>query len=103
MENLLFQRQEIKRFQDELKKMKKEEEESESLRDEQVKERAIRDFEGAQLGLVIKRNGNEIVERKGLKRKFELDEDELLRIAKEDREKAKKALMEEKVDLMNVN
>ena len=90
--------------------MKKEEEESEVLLDEQVKERAIKDFELVQMGLAVSKpgsvgnvvqriNGKVVVEeeRKGQKRKFELDEEELIRIAKEDREKAKKALTEEKV------
>ena len=36
-------------------------------------------------------------EKRGEKRKFELDEEELMRIARQDRDKAKKALMEEKV------
>jgi len=35
--------------------------------------------------------------KRGEKRKFELDEDELLRVAREDRNKARKAIDEEKV------
>jgi nitric oxide synthase-interacting protein len=110
MENLLVQRQEIKRFEKELEAKKREEEESEVLQDEQVKERAVRDFELVQMGLslynpgsvgnvVARVDGKVVIEevKKGEKRKFELDEDELIRIAREDRERAKKVLMEEKV------
>jgi len=110
MENLLWQRQEIKRFERELERQKREDEESEVLQDEEVKERAVREFELVQMGLSVSKpgsvgnivgreNGKVIVEetRKGEKRKFELDEDELIRIAREDRERAKKALSEEKV------
>lgn len=110
MENLLSQRQEIKRFEKELERKKREEEESEVLEDEQVKERAVRDFEEVQMGLSLakpgavenvvgRKDGKVVIEEvtRGEKRKFELDEDELMRIAREDREKAKKALTEEKV------
>lgn len=110
MENLLSQRQEIKRFEKEMERKKREEEEEEGMLDEQVKERAVRDFELVQMGLSINRPGSlgNVVGREGgkvvieegngeKKRKFELDEDELIRIAREDREKAKKALTEEKV------
>jgi len=110
MENLLVQRQEIRRLENELERKKREEEESEVLADEEVKARAIRDFELVQMGLSVSRPGDvgkvvgradgKVVleeERKGEKRKFELDEEELMRIAREDRDKAKKALTEEKV------
>jgi nitric oxide synthase-interacting protein len=112
MENLLSQRQEIKRFEKELERKKKDDEEGEVLADEQIKERAVRDFELVQMGLSLSKPGmlENIVGRtedgkvviveevkKGEKRKFELDEEELMRIAREDREKAKKALTEEKV------
>ncbi len=46
---------------------------------------------------------SEEVERKegrGVKRKFELDEDEMLKNAKEERAKARKALDEEKVYIL---
>jgi nitric oxide synthase-interacting protein len=109
MENLLSQRQEIKRFEKELERKKQEDEEGEVLQDEQVKERAIRDFELIQMGLSLSKpgsvenvvgrhDGKVVIEetKKGQKRKFEIDEEELIRIAREDREKAKKALNEEK-------
>jgi hypothetical protein len=110
MENLLSQRQEIKRFEKELERKKRDEEEIEVLEDEQVKERAVRDFEEVQMGLSLakpgavenvvgRKDGKVVIEEvtRGEKRKFELDEEELMRIAREDREKAKKALTEEKV------
>lgn len=110
MENLLVQRQEIKRFEKELENRRREEEEAELLEDEAVQERAVREFELVQMGLsvskpgslgnvVARENGKVIVEdvKKGEKRKFELDEEELIEIARADREKAKKALTEEKV------
>jgi nitric oxide synthase-interacting protein len=109
MENLLAQRQEIKRYEKELDRKKQEEEESEILEDAQVQERAVREFELVQMGLslekpgtvgsIVGREDGKIVveERTGEKRKFELDEVELMRIAREDREKAKKTLTEERV------
>jgi hypothetical protein len=110
MENLLSQRQEIKRFEKELERKKRDEEEIEVLEDEQVKERAVRDFEEVQMGLSLakpgavenvvgRKDGKVVIEEvtRGEKRMFELDEEELMRIAREDREKAKKALTEEKV------
>lgn len=111
MENLLSQRQEIKIFEKELERRKRDEVEAEVLEDEAVQERAIRDFELVQMGLSVKKSGagGETIERRegtvvsegerGEKRKFELDEDELLQIARADREKVKKALTEEKVHL----
>ena len=53
IENLLVQRQEIKRYEKELERKKHDEEESEVLQDEEVKERSIRDFELVQMGLSV--------------------------------------------------
>jgi nitric oxide synthase-interacting protein len=110
MENLLAQIQEIKRFEKELERRKRDEEESDVLEDEEIKMRAVKEFELVQMGLSISKpgsignivgreNGKVVIEevKKGEKRKFELDEEDLIRIAREDREKAKKALTEEKV------
>jgi len=99
MENLVSQRQQIKQFERELERKKRDEEEAEAVDEEEVKERAVRDFEDVQMGMSLKREGVVVVEegKRGEKRKFELDEEELMRIAREDRDKAKKALMEEKV------
>ena len=117
MENLLVQRQEIKRFEKELERKRREDEEAEVLEDEAVQERAVRQFELVQMGLSVSKpgslanvaareNGKVVIvteEKKGEKRKFELDEDELIEIARADREKAKKALTEEKVWKKSLN
>jgi nitric oxide synthase-interacting protein len=102
------------------------EEEEERLRLEaEAQQRAIQDFELLQMGLEIKtkeagkqlanrttiigrQNGKLVVEEEetpaggsgsssGKKRKFELDEEELMSIAKEETQRAKKILTEEKV------
>jgi len=81
----------------------------------EAKERAVKEFERVQMGLEAKigslAGGTKIVGReagkvvveedvvggkRGEKRKFELDEDELLQIAREERTKARKAIDEEK-------
>jgi nitric oxide synthase-interacting protein len=115
MNNLLSQRQEIKRLEREMEKGKDEEKDQEEREDEAARERAIKEFELVQMGLNVKsganstivgREGGKVVveeeqvqegARKGVKRKFELDEEELLRIAKEERTKYKKELDDEKV------
>lgn len=114
MENLLSQRQEIKRFEKELERKRQDEEEAEILEDEAVQERAVREFELVQMGLSVAKPGSVanivgrengkvvVVEKKGEKRKFELDEEELIEIARADREKAKRALTEEKVGNYNL-
>ena len=70
------------------------------------KEKAIAQFERTMMGLEggDKKNGkssaseeSERKEGKGVKRKFELDEDEMLKNAKEERAKARRVLDEEKV------
>ena len=50
MENLVSQRQQIKQFERELDKRKREEEEMEVTNEEEVKERAVKDFEDVQMG-----------------------------------------------------
>jgi nitric oxide synthase-interacting protein len=80
--------------------------------EEEAGQRAVEEFEKVQMGLEAKvgsgrsivgrANGKIVVEeeihggKRGEKRKFELDEDELLRIAREDRTKARKAIDDEK-------
>jgi nitric oxide synthase-interacting protein len=116
MNNLLSQRQEIKRLEREMEKSKDDEKEQEVREDEAAKERAIKEFELVQMGLNVKsgargaivgREGGKVVveeeqdgAKKGIKRKFELDEEELLRIAKEERTKYKKEIDDEKVGLL---
>lgn len=114
MNNLLAQRKEIKRLEKEMERNKAEVDDEERRQDDEAKARAIREFEMVQMGLEVKgsngkvvgrQNGKVVVEEeekgtnattKGTKRKFEIDEDELLRIAKEDRNKARKAIEDEK-------
>ena len=72
-------------------------------RTEEEKERAVKDFEEVMMGLEKKKEGSggdrEGGEGRGVKRKFELDEEEMLRNAKEERGRARKAIDDEKVGL----
>jgi len=113
--NLLAQRKEIKRLEKEGERKKLEEADEESRADEEARNRAVEEFERVQMGLEVmvgkgekvvgRENGKVLVEEeeegtvevRGKKRKFELDEDELLRIARAERGKARKALEDEKV------
>ncbi|KAL8950001.1 MAG: hypothetical protein Q9222_003944, partial [Ikaeria aurantiellina] len=105
--NLLAQKQEIKRLEkDEARRRRDELDEEEGKREEE-KERSVREFERVMMGLEgEKRNGGAngtAVERRdsesrgaGAKRKFELDEEEMLKNAKEERAKARRLIEEEK-------
>ena len=104
--NLLAQGKEIKRLKKEDERRQRKLEEEELDRGAEEKERAIEQFEKTMMGLEggVEKSGkagaSEEVERddgRGVKRKFELDEDEMLRNAREERAKARKALDEEKV------
>jgi nitric oxide synthase-interacting protein len=115
MNNLLAQRKEIKRLQKESERGRIEEEEEIRRAEEEARVRAVEEFEKVQIGLERKVGAGadkEVVgwgvgkilieddgkgEPKGKKRKFELDEEELLRIAREERTKAKKTIQDEKV------
>ena len=89
--------------------MRKEEEEVENEKGEEEKKRAVKDFEKLMMGLEgggkkLSNNlkqGTEVtespVEARGIKRKFKLDEEVILKIAKEERTKARKTLDDEKV------
>ena len=109
MENLLAQRQDIKRMGLEWERRMKEEVEREEREEEEAKEKVVRDFEMLQQGMEpIRRNdyssvgeegrsrNEEVKTVKGVKRKFELDEEELMRIAREERQRAKRELDAEK-------
>ncbi|KAF5005644.1 hypothetical protein FDECE_7921 [Fusarium decemcellulare] len=110
--NILAQKKDIKRAE---KARAAAEEEAAKLRereDEQDRERAIEDFELTQAGLDRKGKASaarvnnsspnttsaesDSLTLVGTKRKFELDQDELDRIARDDKIKARKALDEEK-------
>ena len=112
MSNLLAQGKEIKRLKKDDERRQREMEEVELERGEEEKERTIAQFEKTMMGLEggekKKNNGTSGIseeirgrdrEGKGVKRKFELDEEEMLKNAKEERAKARKVLEEEKVQL----
>jgi nitric oxide synthase-interacting protein len=115
MTNLLAQRKEMKRLEKAHERQKIEEDDQRIRDDEQAQLRAIEEFEAVQAGLgskfgtgskvVGRQNGKIVVEQeqdlkagegKGTKRKFEIDEEELKRIASEDRSKAKRTLEDER-------
>ena len=122
--NLLAQRKEIVRLEKDGERRRTDEVDAGRREDEEARERAVRDFEAVQMGLegragerfvvggrkgrkesvvvaVREEVGGEEVDvavrGTGGKRKFEIDEDELLRIARDERTKTKKVLDEEKV------
>lgn len=82
------------------------------LEDQEEQRRAIRDFELTQSGLVANTSKSAtdaaplqdetgLKIQAGSKRKFILDEDELSRIVREDKAKARKAIEDEKVSTQN--
>lgn len=113
LSNILAQKQEIKRAEKANEKEGKDADEERDRLDGEAKERAVAEFEKVQMGLEAKSgSGEKIVGRsegkvvieedvvggkRGEKRKFELDEEELLRIAQEERSKARKAIDDENV------
>ena len=111
MNNLLAQGKEIKRIKKEDERRQKVAQEDELERAAEEKQRAVEDFEKTMMGLEggDKKNSKAIgtrlgkdeelerAEGRGVKRKFELDEDKMLENAKEERAKARKALDYEKV------
>lgn len=110
MSNLLAQRNEIKRLEKDDLRRRKEEEEEERVKGEEEKEKSIEEFERVMMGMegagkkVTKSQTNpengetEDKIQRGLKRKFELDEDEMLKNARAERLKARVAIDEEKVN-----
>ncbi|CZT48759.1 related to RING finger domain protein [Rhynchosporium secalis] len=115
LSNILSQKKEIKRLEKTKQKDNQEADGDRAREDAEAKERAVQDFERIQMGLEAKMKGSssdqKIVGReagkiivdedvaggkRGEKRKFELDEDELLRIARDERTKARKAIDDEK-------
>ena len=84
---------------------RKEEEENEHQRGEEEKERAVEDFERVMNGLdgARKKSSGKVYDDadrgrnvRGVKRKFELDEEEMLKNAKEERARARRSIDEEK-------
>ncbi|KAH9866580.1 hypothetical protein J1614_008271 [Plenodomus biglobosus] len=124
MSNLLAQRKEMKRLEKLNERLKLEDEDQKVHEEEEARLRAIEDFEAVQMGLSVKagasarvigrQDGKILVEQdqeheqdsehhnnlegkpKGTKRKFEIDEEELTRIATSDRNKAKQTLTSER-------
>ncbi|KAJ2897984.1 uncharacterized protein MKZ38_004252 [Zalerion maritima] len=111
LSNILSQKKEIKRLERLTEQEAKDRAEEQDRKDAEARERAILEFERTQQGLDVKaslraaaatssseKDGNKATEEraeKGEKRKFELDDEELLRIALEDRTKARKTLDDE--------
>ncbi|KAI2612483.1 ENOS interacting protein [Hypoxylon fragiforme] len=123
LSNILAQKKEIKRL-DRLREQESREADEERTRLEaEERERAVREFEMTQIGLDAKPRNNNTTNNNAAaggrltesrdtpvaaaaaveeavngarKRKFEMDEEELARIAKDDRAKARKALDDEK-------
>lgn len=109
MSNLLAQRKEIKRLEKEDGRRKAEEDEAGRVRDEEEREGVVRGFEQVAMGMEA--SGRETVADKrdgtradepggsvgGVKRKFSLDEEGMLRNAKEDRAKVRRKMDAEKV------
>lgn len=115
MTNLLAQRKEMKRMEKINERQKLEDEDQKEREDEAARLRSIEEFEAVQMGLSVKmgtgsrvvgREGDKIVveqesesrdgDMKGTKRKFEIDEEELKRIASQERSKVKRTLDEER-------
>ncbi|KAL8664095.1 MAG: hypothetical protein Q9168_007975 [Polycauliona sp. 1 TL-2023] len=109
--NLLAQRKEIKRLEKEGERRRQEDEENATGRAEEERERSVREFEATMMGLEgssakpTKKKGNNSAsleetkrdtEGRGVKRKFELDEEQMLQNTKDERAKARKAIDDEK-------
>lgn len=114
LSNILAQKKDIRRLEKVKEAEDKETNEDINRAEDEAKKRAVEEFEKVQMGLEAKlgssstskivgrEEGKIMVEeavegKRGEKRKFELDEDELLRIAREERTKARKAIDDEKV------
>ncbi|TVY59325.1 E3 ubiquitin-protein ligase CSU1 [Lachnellula suecica] len=115
LSNILAQKKEIKRLEKTKESDDKEAAQARDREEEEAKQRAVQEFEKIQMGLeaklgsassgkkIVGREGGKIVVeeelvegKKGEKRKFELDEDELIRIARDERIKARKTIDDEK-------
>lgn len=108
MSNLLAQNKELKRLRKEAERRVLEDAEERDVEDAEAQVRAVEEFERVQAGLSVRtggrvgerivgrHNGKVVVEQdseagaKGVKRKLELDEDELKRLADEGQKSAKR-------------
>ncbi|KAH7127710.1 hypothetical protein EDB81DRAFT_148702 [Dactylonectria macrodidyma] len=107
LSNLLTQKKDIKRAEKARQHAEGEAARARAEEDQEDQERAIKDFELTQAGLERARKGaaapstttcdeGDTPATSRTKRKFELDEDELDRIARQDKVKARKAIDDEK-------
>ncbi|KAG5983090.1 hypothetical protein E4U55_000846 [Claviceps digitariae] len=106
--NLLAQKKELKRAEKARRHASQEDARAKVAKESEDQQRAVRDFELVQAGLAASRQtvtaeDSAVSEaeadgasRAGMKRKFVLDKDELARIAKEDRVRARIAIESEK-------
>ncbi|KAG5925916.1 hypothetical protein E4U42_003823 [Claviceps africana] len=104
--NLLAQKKELKRAEKARRHASEEDARAKIAKESEDQQRAVRDFELIQAGLAASGQTTTAADSAapelngallaGTKRKFILDEDELARIAKEDRLKARKAIESEK-------
>lgn len=102
LSNILAQKKEIRRAEKARENEAKEAAELKVVEDEEAQARAVREFELVQAGFDVGGGRAGPVEEKaevkrGGKRKFSLDEDEVARLAEGDRAKARKAIDDEKV------
>jgi nitric oxide synthase-interacting protein len=105
LSNLLAQKKEIARLEKELERKLEEENEKNEIDEAEEQERAIREFELVQMGLEKKRKRegeDEVAENRTTKKKFELDTEEMLKVAKADRLKMRTQMDAEKVRIMVV-
>lgn len=104
--NMLAQKQDIKRADKARRQAERDTARAQAAHDDEDQRRAVRDFELTQAGLsgsarpaaerdVAKETNNDTPRITNVKRKFELDAEELERIAKEDRAKARKTINDE--------
>ncbi|OAA54426.1 zinc finger containing protein [Cordyceps fumosorosea ARSEF 2679] len=107
--NMLAQKKDMKRADKARRQAERDNAQAQAAHDDEDQRRAIRDFELTQAGLLgaaarpvakldekHETNREDTLRITNGKRKFELDADELERIAKEDRTKARKAIEDEK-------
>jgi nitric oxide synthase-interacting protein len=109
LSNILAQKKELKRAEKARREAQEESARAKAAEDDEDTKRAIHDFELTQAGLTDHRQKRSNTDQgtsrdqeappaqAGVKRKFSLDKDELMRIAKEDKAKARKAIEDEKV------
>ncbi|KAF3769903.1 hypothetical protein M406DRAFT_354171 [Cryphonectria parasitica EP155] len=109
LSNILAQKKEIKRSEKAREAEEKEAAEARARSDEEARARAVREFELVQAGFDVSGGSGRRTEeptattedvdgeaRRGAKRKFALDEDEVARYAEDDRAKARRAIEDEK-------